>query len=115
LIVFLDAVLNKRYGNPGADIITVLAGLDDVDAILSDFVAVLDETIRAGKISELIRVEKGMAFKADTDAASTRIKAVRVAIITITGTYHTALSSYFISKDLFPGLIKVSVTSSCLC
>jgi len=52
LAIFLENILNKRYGNPGADIITVLAGLDDVDVIFADFVAVLDEVIRAGKSSE---------------------------------------------------------------
>ena len=48
--------------------------------------------------------------QAETDvvAVSTRIKAVRVAIITIAGTYNTALSSYFISRDIFPSLTKVS-------
>ena len=98
--MFLDAVLNKRYGNPGADIITVLAGLDDVDAIFSDFVAVLDEIIGTGKTSADAQIHQGWR--------RTRIKAVQVAIITVTGTYNTALSSYFISKDMFPGLIKVS-------
>ena len=37
-----------------------------------------------------------------------RIKAVRVAIITIAGLYQTALVSYFINRDLFPALMKVS-------
>jgi len=102
LIVFLDAVLNKRYGNPGADIMTVLAGLDDVDVIFSDFVAVLDEIVGTGKKSADVRIHEGWR--------KTRIKAVEVAIITVTGTYNTALSSYFISKDMFPGLIEVSWT-----
>ena len=98
--MFLDAVLNKRYGNPGADVMTVLAGLDDVDAIFSDFVAVLEDIIGTEKTSADARIHE--------DWRRTRIKAVQVAIITVTGTYNTALSSYFISKDMFPGLVEVS-------
>jgi hypothetical protein len=45
----LDSILNKRYSNPGADIITVLAGLDDVDVIIEEFVRTLDEVIRKGR------------------------------------------------------------------
>ncbi|KAI4117452.1 MAG: hypothetical protein LQ345_002317 [Seirophora villosa] len=37
LTVFLDIVLAKRYTNPSSEIITVLAGLDDVDDVFLDF------------------------------------------------------------------------------
>jgi hypothetical protein len=49
LTVFLGAVLNKRYTNPSSDIISVLAGLHDADAVISDFVAALDTIIRNGR------------------------------------------------------------------
>jgi hypothetical protein len=49
LAIYLDSVLKKKYSNPGADIITVLAGLDDVDAIFEDFVHILDEVVRKGR------------------------------------------------------------------
>jgi len=49
LTVFLGAVLNKRYTNPSSDIISVLAGLHDADAVISDFVTALDTIIRNGR------------------------------------------------------------------
>lgn len=49
LTVFLGAVLNKRYTNPSSDIISVLAGLHDADAVFSDFVNALDSAIRNGR------------------------------------------------------------------
>jgi hypothetical protein len=44
--------LTKKYTNPSSDIITVLAGLDEVDQVISGFVAVLDGIIRNGKTCE---------------------------------------------------------------
>jgi hypothetical protein len=41
-------VLSKKYTNPSSDVITVLAGLDAVDLVISEFVAVLDRIIRNG-------------------------------------------------------------------
>lgn len=46
---FLACVLRKKYTNPSSDIINVLAGLDQVDAVFTDFVATLDVTIRTGR------------------------------------------------------------------
>jgi len=46
---FLAATLPKKYTNPSSDIINVIAGLDQVDAVFTDFVAVLDVTIRTGR------------------------------------------------------------------
>lgn len=37
-----------------------------------------------------------------------RTKAVRVATIAVAGMYQTSLVSYFIDRDLFPALMKVS-------
>ncbi|KAK2797147.1 hypothetical protein FQN51_008792 [Onygenales sp. PD_10] len=48
LTTFLGGVLTKKYTNPSSDIITVLAGLDEVDHVISDFVAALDGIIRNG-------------------------------------------------------------------
>ena len=50
LTVFLAAVLSKRYTNPSSDIITVLAGLDEVDAIFSEFANAIETVIRTGRI-----------------------------------------------------------------
>lgn len=52
LSTFLAAVLAKKYTNPSSDIITVLAGLDHIDAVFTDFVGSLDYIIRNGKSSE---------------------------------------------------------------
>lgn len=52
LSIFLSAVLSKKYTNPSSDIITVLAGLDHIDAIFTEFVGSLDYIIRNSKSSE---------------------------------------------------------------
>ena len=49
LTVFLDAALTKKYTNPSSDIISVLAGLHDADAVMTDFIATLDTVIRTGR------------------------------------------------------------------
>lgn len=51
MTVFLDAALTKKYTNPSSDIISVLAGLHDADAVMTDFVATLDAAIRNGRSS----------------------------------------------------------------
>ncbi|KAK5136033.1 hypothetical protein LTR08_004287 [Meristemomyces frigidus] len=89
LTVFFAAVLSKRYSHPSSDIIEVLAGLDQVDAVFTDLVATLERIIRDGQTLPL------------------RQKAVRTAIAVVSGGYHTALVSYFIHRDLFPALMKL--------
>ena len=54
LTVFLNKILSKRYQSPSADIIEVLAGLDDVDHVFTDLVSMLETTIRTGRSSELL-------------------------------------------------------------
>lgn len=49
MTIFLGQVLSKRYTNPSSDIISVLAGLHDADAVFSDFVAALDKAVRSGR------------------------------------------------------------------
>lgn len=49
LTVLLGVILAKRYTNPSADIITVLAGLDEVDAVFSEFANVIENIIRTGR------------------------------------------------------------------
>lgn len=55
MTVFLDAALAKKYTNPSSDIISVLTGLNDADAVMTDFVATLDTAIRSGRDSVLCR------------------------------------------------------------
>jgi hypothetical protein len=54
LTVFLAAVLSKKYTNPSSDIITILAGLHDADAVLSDLVGTIDGVIKNGRSSTTI-------------------------------------------------------------
>lgn len=49
LTAFLEAVLSKKYPSPSSDIILVLAGLEDVDEVLTDFVGGLDDILRNGR------------------------------------------------------------------
>ncbi|KAL8894672.1 MAG: hypothetical protein Q9207_008445, partial [Kuettlingeria erythrocarpa] len=88
LTVFLDVVLAKRYTNTSSDIITVLAGLDEVDNAFLDFANAIESVVRAGGSVEI------------------RQKAVQVAIALTAGAYQTSLVSYFTHRDLFPCLIK---------
>ncbi|KAL6703315.1 hypothetical protein ACN47E_010022 [Coniothyrium glycines] len=88
LTVFLDAALSKKYTNPSSDIISVLAGLHQADAVMTDFVATLDAAIRSGRTLSLRR------------------KAVRAALSTTAAAFQTALPSYFTHRDLFPSLMK---------
>ncbi|KAL0260455.1 hypothetical protein SLS55_004142 [Diplodia seriata] len=84
----LSAVLSKKYTNPSSDILSVLAGLDDADAVLTELVAALDNIIRSGRNIQIRR------------------KAIRVALSITSGAYSTGLISYFTHRDLFPSLMK---------
>ncbi|KAH5402967.1 hypothetical protein HBI23_191060 [Parastagonospora nodorum] len=88
LTVFLDAALTKKYTNPSSDVISVLAGLNDADAVMTDFIATLDTAIRNGRSIPL------------------RLKAVRATLSITAAGFHTALPSYFTHRDLFPSLMK---------
>ncbi|KFX87743.1 hypothetical protein V490_08047 [Pseudogymnoascus sp. VKM F-3557] len=88
LTVLLASVLSKKYNNPSSDIINVLAGLDQVDAVFTEFVAVLDNTIRTGRSLHI------------------RQKAIEVTLSLTSGAYQTSLLSYFTHRDLFPSLMK---------
>ncbi|KAI9055903.1 hypothetical protein LZ554_000840 [Drepanopeziza brunnea f. sp. 'monogermtubi'] len=88
ITAFLTSVLSKKYTNASSDIINVLAGLDEVDAVFTDFVAALDVTIRTGRSLKL------------------RQKAIEVALAVVSGAYQTSVLSYFTHRDLFPSLMK---------
>jgi hypothetical protein len=57
----LASVLPKKYTNPSSDIIDVLAGLDEVDAVFTDFVAALDVNIKTGRTCRSILL--GVIYK----------------------------------------------------
>ncbi|KAI1869328.1 uncharacterized protein JN550_005958 [Neoarthrinium moseri] len=88
LTTFFSAVLPKKYTNPSSDIIAVLAGLDQVDHIFTEFVAALDAIIRNG------------------DSLDLRQRAVEVVLAITSGAYQTSLLTYFIHRDLFPAIMK---------
>ena len=48
LSVFFSCVLSKKYAHPSSDVISVLAGIDSVDAALTEFVGITDGIIRSG-------------------------------------------------------------------
>ena len=48
LSVFMSAVLSKKYSHPSSAIITLLAGLDNIDPVFTGFVSTLDGIIRSG-------------------------------------------------------------------
>lgn len=93
ITAFLASVLPKKYTNPSSDIINVLAGLDQVDAVFTEFVAALDVTIRTGR------------------SLDTRQKAIEAALSVVSGAYQTSLLSYFTHRDLFPSLMKFILDS----
>ncbi|KAI0006440.1 DUF1741-domain-containing protein [Xylariaceae sp. FL0662B] len=88
LTTFFAAVLPKKYTNPSSDIISVLAGLDQVDTVFADFVGALDAIIRNGKTLQI------------------RQEAVEVVLSITSGAYQTSLLTYFIQRDLFPAIMK---------
>ncbi|KXJ96470.1 hypothetical protein Micbo1qcDRAFT_1020 [Microdochium bolleyi] len=88
LTTFFTAILPKKYTNPSSDIIAVLAGLDQIDAVFTEFVAALDNVIRNGKTLDV------------------RQRAVEVVLSITSGAYQTSLLTYFIQRDLFPAIMK---------
>ena len=49
LTVFLAGVLSKRYTNPSSDVIMVLAGLETIDSVFTDFANAIEVLIRNGR------------------------------------------------------------------
>ncbi|ORY63922.1 uncharacterized protein BCR38DRAFT_409334 [Pseudomassariella vexata] len=88
LTTFFSVVLPKKYTNPSSDVIAVLAGLDQVDTVFTDFVGALDNIIRNGQTLEL------------------RQSAVEVVLAITSGAYQTGLLTYFIQRDMFPAIMK---------
>ncbi|KAL7892650.1 DUF1741 domain-containing protein [Trichoderma sp. SZMC 28014] len=88
LSVFLACVLTKKHAHPSSDIIAILAGLDHVDTVFTDFVSTLDGIIRNGTNLDL------------------RHKAIEVLLAVSAGAYQTTLLTYMIQRDLFPSIMK---------
>ncbi|KAL1958134.1 hypothetical protein VTO42DRAFT_4989 [Malbranchea cinnamomea] len=88
LTILLGSVLAKKYTNPTSDVIVALAGLEEVDQVVSGLVTVLDGVIRNGQTTEI------------------RLKAITAALAMTSGAYKTSLLSYLMQRDLFPSLMK---------
>ncbi|RDA92272.1 hypothetical protein CP533_5742 [Ophiocordyceps camponoti-saundersi (nom. inval.)] len=88
LTVFLSSILAKKYPHPSSDIIAVLAGLDHIDAVFTDFMSTLDAIVRNGP------------------SLSLRHKAVGVLLAITAGAYQATLLTYLIQRDLFPSVMK---------
>jgi hypothetical protein len=56
-------VLSKRYTNPSADIIEVLAGLDTFDKLMNDLSKSLDMVIKTGDRGKLSKVSSSTAAR----------------------------------------------------
>lgn len=97
-------VLTKKYTNPSSDIISVLAGIDEVDHIVPEFVSCIDRIIRNGPFCMF---PASSSIWPLTVLVLLRLRAVEVGIAMVSGGYKTTLVSYFMHKDLFPSLMKV--------
>lgn len=109
LSVFLSCVLSKKYPHPSSDVIAVLAGLDYIDTIFTEFVGTLDGIIRNGKTCKGLNGKrpKEAARLTLTDTVDIRHKAIEVLLATTAGAYQTTLLTYMIQRDLFPSIMKV--------
>ena len=108
LTVFLGVVLAKRYSTPSADIITVLAGLDEVDFVFNDFANAIESLIRSGRTGPPAAQDCRYDWANDETIENLRRKAIDAALALTSGAYQTSLVSYFTHRDLFPALMKVS-------
>lgn len=50
LSVFLCAVLSKRYPHPSSAIISLLAGIDKIDAVFTSFIGTLEGIVKSGPV-----------------------------------------------------------------
>lgn len=105
MTVFLGVCLAKKYTNPSSDIIEVLAGLDNVDAVFTELVTTLDQVIKDGRTGRCMFISFCAVVNIALDEL--RQKAVRTTIAVVSGAYQTVLVSYFINRDFFPALMKV--------
>lgn len=55
MTVFFAVVLAKKYTNPSSDIIEVVAGLDNVDAVFAELVSMLDMAIKDGRTGKVLK------------------------------------------------------------
>ncbi|KAK4032045.1 hypothetical protein C8A01DRAFT_41524 [Parachaetomium inaequale] len=117
LSTFMLAVLAKKYTNPSSDIIELLAGLDHIDTVFTEFVSALEALIRNGRSTAHECCPNGMGHVGQEEprvgnragcayTADLQQRAVEVALAVASGAYQTSLLTYFIQRDLFPAIIN---------
>lgn len=83
----------------------VLAGLDYIDIVFTDFVGALEGIVRNGQNC------KGIIWAVytgtDIVVVDLRYRAVEVLLAVTAGAYQTTLLTYLIQRDLFPSVMKV--------
>jgi hypothetical protein len=115
------SILAKRYTNPSSDIIELLAGLDHIDNVFTEFVGALESLIRNGRSSAQECCPNGIGHVGPEESrvgnragctytADLQQRAVEVALAVASGAYQTSLLTYFIQRDLFPAIINVRTT-----
>ena len=83
LTIFLQRLLTRRYYNYNSAVIALLAGIEALDTVFSDFVSVIDSLL------------KGLHQKA----------ALRLCYVVVTSAYQSTIVAYFLYRDLFGSLI----------
>lgn len=99
--------MTKKFTNPSSDVIAILAGLDEIDAVFADFVAALDNVIRNGRSCASVIPTVFSQVWLIQIIVELRKKAVQTTLSVVAGAYQTGLLSYFTHRDLFPSLMKV--------
>lgn len=95
LLVFLNDILAKRYTNFSSDVITILTGLERVDAELTRTVRALELQITCKELNE-------------------RLLAIDVCSAFVYGAFHSSLISYFMVRDIFSCLTTFVADGSTL-
>jgi hypothetical protein len=93
--VFVGAMLAKKWAHASSDVIAALAGIDRVDAVMTEFVGAVDGVIKTAPDFAL------------------RAKAIDVLLAITAGAYQTSLLTYLIQRDLFPSVMKVGRLPVC--
>ncbi|KKA26980.1 hypothetical protein TD95_000506 [Thielaviopsis punctulata] len=103
--VVLAGVLGKKYAHASSDMITVLAGLDEVDAVFTEMVGVLEGMVRGGE-AERKRLTEATEAEVEMEMEQ-RTAAVQVLLAFAAGAYGTTLPTYLMQRDLFPAIMKI--------
>ncbi|KAL2259292.1 hypothetical protein VTK26DRAFT_7095 [Humicola hyalothermophila] len=115
LSTFMVSILAKKYTNPSSDIIELLAGLDHIDTVFTEFVGALEALIRSGRGNAHECCPNGIGHAgqeeprsraACTYTADLQQRAVEVALAVTSGAYQTSLLTYFIQRDLFLAIVN---------